>query len=144
MGVRLGSAIPSGLQLNAWPRAGMCARRRQPLVTPPTLGTADIHSLVRASYDRLTPAKVCSYLPILVAREVNENLRLHYRVSARLCFGRRTFVLRQGPRPWCRRFRLSAAVVPRVGQASWGSANGQPPAARRAETLATSDSPARW
>jgi hypothetical protein len=80
MGVRLGSAIPSGLQLNAWPRAGMCARRRQPLVTPPTLGTADIHSLVRASYDRLTPAKVCSYLPILVPREVNENLRLHYRV----------------------------------------------------------------
>ncbi len=36
-----------------------------------------IHSLVRASYDRLTPAKVRTYLPILVVREVNENLRTH-------------------------------------------------------------------
>ncbi len=35
-----------------------------------------IHCLVQESYDRLTPAKVHSYLPILISREVQTELRV--------------------------------------------------------------------
>jgi hypothetical protein len=34
-----------------------------------------IHSLVQNAYDELTPAKVHTYLPILVVREVRQILR---------------------------------------------------------------------
>lgn len=34
-----------------------------------------IHSLVQGVYDELSPAKVTSYLPILIVREVREILR---------------------------------------------------------------------
>jgi hypothetical protein len=34
-----------------------------------------IHSLVQDVYDELSPAKVQSYLPILIVREVREILR---------------------------------------------------------------------
>jgi hypothetical protein len=34
-----------------------------------------IHTLVRRAYARLTPAKVHTYLPILVVREVQADLR---------------------------------------------------------------------
>ena len=43
----------------------------------PELDDDVLHALVRAAYDRLTPAKVQTYLPILIAREVNADLRAH-------------------------------------------------------------------
>jgi hypothetical protein len=44
--------------------------QRNPAVSPEV-----IHTLVQKSYRRLTPAKVHSYLPILVSREVQATLR---------------------------------------------------------------------
>ena len=43
----------------------------------PELDDGVLHALVQAAYDRLTPAKVHTYLPILIAREVNADLRAH-------------------------------------------------------------------
>jgi len=40
----------------------------------PDVGSDVIHALVQESYTRLTPAKVHSFLPILVAREVRHRL----------------------------------------------------------------------
>ena len=40
----------------------------------PAVAAEVIHNLVQESYDRLTPAKVHLYLPILIAREVQEEL----------------------------------------------------------------------
>jgi hypothetical protein len=44
-----------------------------------------IHTLVQTAYDRLTPAKVHTYLPILIVREVQAGLRTReaHRVLAR-------------------------------------------------------------
>jgi hypothetical protein len=41
----------------------------------PEVEGAVIHSLVQDVYDELSPAKVQSYLPILIVREVREILR---------------------------------------------------------------------
>lgn len=41
----------------------------------PAVPPEEIHTLVQKSYRRLTPAKVHSYLPILVSREVQATLR---------------------------------------------------------------------
>jgi hypothetical protein len=41
----------------------------------PEVQGAVIHSLVQGVYDELSPAKVTSYLPILIVREVREILR---------------------------------------------------------------------
>ena len=41
----------------------------------PAVSPEVIHTLVQKSYRRLTPAKVHSYLPILVSREVQSTLR---------------------------------------------------------------------
>jgi hypothetical protein len=40
----------------------------------PDVAIEEIHTLVQQAYSRLTPAKVHSYLPILVGREVRETL----------------------------------------------------------------------
>lgn len=40
----------------------------------PHVGSDVIHTLVEESYTRLLPAKVTSYLPILVARDVRDRL----------------------------------------------------------------------
>jgi len=36
-----------------------------------------IHALVQQAYDRLTPARVHDFLPILIGREVQAGLRAH-------------------------------------------------------------------
>ena len=36
-----------------------------------------IHTLVQQAYDRLTPARVHNFLPILIGREVQAGLRAH-------------------------------------------------------------------
>lgn len=41
----------------------------------PAVPAEVIHTLVQESYDRLTPAKVHHYLPILISREVQAELR---------------------------------------------------------------------
>ena len=41
----------------------------------PAVAADVIHTLVQQSYDRLTPAKVHHYLPILISREVQAELR---------------------------------------------------------------------
>jgi hypothetical protein len=41
----------------------------------PAVSAEVIHTLVQKSYRRLTPAKIHSYLPILVSREVKATLR---------------------------------------------------------------------
>ncbi len=40
----------------------------------PDVALEEIHTLVQQAYSRMTPAKVHSYLPILVGREVRETL----------------------------------------------------------------------
>jgi hypothetical protein len=40
----------------------------------PDVALEVIHTLVQQAYSRMTPAKVHSYLPILVGREVRETL----------------------------------------------------------------------
>jgi hypothetical protein len=40
----------------------------------PDVATETIHTLAHQAYSRMTPAKVQSYLPILVGREVRETL----------------------------------------------------------------------
>lgn len=42
----------------------------------PAVAPELIHTLVQESYDRLTPAKVHNYLPILIAREVQAKLHV--------------------------------------------------------------------
>lgn len=42
----------------------------------PAVAAEVIHTLVQESYDRLTPAKVHNYLPILISREVQAELRV--------------------------------------------------------------------
>lgn len=42
----------------------------------PAVAAEVIHTLVRESYDRLIPAKVHNYLPILISREVQAELRV--------------------------------------------------------------------
>jgi hypothetical protein len=41
----------------------------------PGVAAAEIHTLVQRAYVRLMPAKVHNYLPILIAREVQAELR---------------------------------------------------------------------
>jgi hypothetical protein len=41
----------------------------------PDVDRDQIRALVQTAYDRLTPAKVHTYLPVLVAREVQDRLR---------------------------------------------------------------------
>ena len=42
----------------------------------PTVAAEVIHRLVQESYSRLTPAKVYTYLPILITRDVQAELRV--------------------------------------------------------------------
>ncbi len=42
----------------------------------PAVPATTVHTLVQQSYDRLTPAKVHNYLPILVSREVQAELKV--------------------------------------------------------------------
>ncbi len=53
----------------------MAATELQLAQQNPAVSAEVIHSLVQKSYRRLTPAKVHSYLPILVSREVKTTLR---------------------------------------------------------------------
>jgi hypothetical protein len=41
----------------------------------PDVDRDEIRALVQTAYDKMTPAKVHTYLPILVAREVQDGLR---------------------------------------------------------------------
>jgi hypothetical protein len=60
----------------------MAATELQLAQQNPAVSAEVIHTLVQKSYRRLTPAKVHSYLPILVTREVMATLRRR-RVAAR-------------------------------------------------------------
>ena len=41
----------------------------------PDIASEVIHTLVQQAYARMTPAKVHTYLPVLIVREVQGNLR---------------------------------------------------------------------
>jgi hypothetical protein len=45
--------------------------------TNPEVPSDLLHTLVGQAYARLTPAKVHTYLPVLITRELQENLRGH-------------------------------------------------------------------
>lgn len=53
----------------------MAGTERELVEQNPAVPAEVIHTLVQKSYRRLTPAKVHSYLPILVTRDVKATLR---------------------------------------------------------------------
>ena len=56
-------------------RSEIAASEAELLRLEPGVDSAVIHSLVQGVHDELSPAKVHSYLPILIVREVREILR---------------------------------------------------------------------